>query len=253
MPQARVREFWEAGRQYRGLRLVRDEVGPTTALPLQDLLEDSQPEYGHRIQRTSLRSEGVRPGREPACGGPEYFCDGPRHGAFPRHHRPMAQRASSAAARFNWQMLRDFDAFELQADELYTFIGSKSRPTWLFATIEVASRLWASSLVGRRSSRNATAVLGDVILRGRLTGCPLIATDGFAYYFAAILRLIGPACVYGQVIKTRRNDRVVRVDRRVKIGTARRLEDALLNSEDSETLNTSFVERLNLTIRQGSA
>ena len=35
--------------------------------------------------------------------------------------------------------------------------------------------------------------------------------------------------------------------------TARRLTDALLQSEDSEHLNTSFVERLNLTIRQGSA
>ncbi len=32
-----------------------------------------------------------------------------------------------------------------------------------------------------------------------------------------------------------------------------RLKDALLGSEDSEHLNTSFVERLNLTIRQGSA
>ena len=31
------------------------------------------------------------------------------------------------------------------------------------------------------------------------------------------------------------------------------LKEALLESEDSETLNTSFVERLNLTIRQGSA
>ena len=39
----------------------------------------------------------------------------------------------------------------------------------------------------------------------------------------------------------------------MKIGTARRLKDALLRSEDSQTLNTSFVERLNLTIRQGSA
>ncbi len=52
---------------------------------------------------------------------------------------------------------------------------------------------------------------------------------------------------------TRRNDRVVRVERRLKIGTANRLKDALWKSEDSETLNTSFVERLNLTIRQGSA
>ena len=39
----------------------------------------------------------------------------------------------------------------------------------------------------------------------------------------------------------------------MKIGTASQLKDALLESEDSESLNTSFVERLNLTIRQGSA
>ena len=39
----------------------------------------------------------------------------------------------------------------------------------------------------------------------------------------------------------------------MKIGTASRLNAALLASEDSETLNTSFIERLNLTIRQGSA
>ena len=37
------------------------------------------------------------------------------------------------------------------------------------------------------------------------------------------------------------------------IGTALRFEEALLESEDSSTLNTSFVERLNLTIRQASA
>ena len=39
----------------------------------------------------------------------------------------------------------------------------------------------------------------------------------------------------------------------VRYGTTSRLKAALLESEDSETLNTSFVERLNLTIRQGSA
>ncbi len=81
------------------------------------------------------------------------------------------ERASAAAERFNRRMLRDFEIVELQADELYTFIGSKSRPTWLFATIEVCSRLWASSLVGRRSYRNTKAMLDDVILRGRLVGC----------------------------------------------------------------------------------
>ncbi len=163
------------------------------------------------------------------------------------------ERASTAAERFNRRMLRDFEIIELQADELCTFIGSKRRTLWLFATIEVCSRLWAGSVLGRRSSRNATAVLNDVILRGRVVGFPLIATDGFEYYFGVIARFFGSACVYWQVLKTRRNDRVVRVERRLKIGTASRLKAALLESEDSETLNTSFVERLNLTIRQGSA
>jgi len=163
------------------------------------------------------------------------------------------ERASGAAERFNRKNLRDFEIVELRADELFTFIGNKSRAIWLFAIIEVSSRLWAGSRLGRRSYRNTKAVFNDILLRGRLVGLPLIATHGFQYYFTVIVRLMGPACVYGQVLKTRRNNRVVRVERRVKIGTASRLRDALLESEDSETLNTSFVERLNLTIRQGSA
>ena len=37
------------------------------------------------------------------------------------------------------------------------------------------------------------------------------------------------------------------------IGSIRELEKALSESEDSETINTSFVERLNLTLRQSLA
>ena len=40
---------------------------------------------------------------------------------------------------------------------------------------------------------------------------------------------------------------------RAVIGAGWRLEKRLQESEDSSTLNTSFIERLNLTIRQGSA
>ena len=153
------------------------------------------------------------------------------------------ERASTAAERFNDRMLSDFDLIELQADELCTFIGNKSTTVWLFATIEVSSRLWAGSVLGRRSDQNARAVINDVIRRGRVGGSPLIATDGFEYYLGAIGDLFGSACVFGQVFKTRRNNRVVRVERRLKMGTANRLQAALLDSEDSETLNTSFIER----------
>lgn len=57
----------------------------------------------------------------------------------------------------------------------------------------------------------------------------------------------------GQVMKTRRNNRVIQVERRAKLGTPKHLKQLLVESEDSKTLNTSFIERHNLTIRQGSA
>ena len=56
-----------------------------------------------------------------------------------------------------------------------------------------------------------------------------------------------------QVLKTRRKDRIVKVERRRAIGSEAQFERALLESEDSSTLNTSFIERLNLTLRQACA
>ena len=142
---------------------------------------------------------------------------------------------------------------ELQADEIRSFTGGKTRPTWVFAAIEVWSRLWTSTVVGRRSYRNTLALVRDVSARMTFGTCPVIVTDGFEFYGTVIRRVFGPAALYAQVIKTRRHDRVVRVARRAVIGTAWRLDDALTRSEDSSTVNTSFIERLNLTIRQGSA
>jgi IS1 family transposase len=72
-------------------------------------------------------------------------------------------------------------------------------------------------------------------------------------YEKVVGRVFGPACLYGQVIKTRRNDRIVKVERRAVLGDRWRLEQALHDSEDSVKLNTSFAERLNLTTRQCSA
>ena len=45
----------------------------------------------------------------------------------------------------------------------------------------------------------------------------------------------------------------MKVERRAVHGAAWRFKEALKHSEDSPTLNTSFIERLNLTIRQSSA
>ena len=141
----------------------------------------------------------------------------------------------------------------LAQDEIRTFAGNKKTPSWVFVTIEVWSRLWPSTVTGRRSYRNTHALFHDLSRRMNFERLPLIVTDGFDFYQKVIRRFFGPACLYGQVLKTRRNDRIIKVERRALHGAAWRFDDALNNSEDSSTLNTSFIERLNLTIRQSSA
>ena len=163
------------------------------------------------------------------------------------------EKARDCGRRFNDQETTGFRATELQADEIRTITQGKQQPIWIFAAIEVWSRLWSSTVVGRRSYQNTLALFRDVADRADIEDIPLIATDGFEFYERVIGQVFGPACIYGQVIKTRRNNRIAKVERRVVIGGGLRLEERLQESEDSSTLNTSFIERLNLTIRQGSA
>ena len=163
------------------------------------------------------------------------------------------EKAADSCHRFNDRTITGLAVEELQADEIRTFVGGKQQPIWVFAAIDVWSRLWPSTVVGRRSYRNTLALFRDVAKRMNLARLPLIATDGFEFYERVVRRVFGSSCLYGQVIKTRRNERVASVERRGRMGAAWRWEQALGDSEDSENLNTSFIERLNLTIRQGSA
>ena len=162
------------------------------------------------------------------------------------------ERAATWCRRFNDRKIKRLSFAELQADEIQTSVGGQEQPIWIFVVLDVWSRLWPSTMVGKRSYRNTLDLFRDISNRMIFQPVPLITTDGFKFYERVVGRVFGPACVYGQVIKTRRNDRVVKVERRALIG-AGRLQQALRASEDSVKLNTSFVERLNLTIRQGSS
>ncbi len=159
------------------------------------------------------------------------------------------EKAADACRRFNSKRIAGFVVEELQADEIRSFVGAKTRPIWIFAAIEVWSRLWPSTVTGRRSYRNTLALVRDVANRMDFQRLPLIVTDGFDFYERVVRRVFGAATLYGQVLKTRRNDRIVKVERRALLGAAWRFEEALNNSEDPSTLNTSFIEGLNLTIR----
>ena len=123
----------------------------------------------------------------------------------------------------------------------------------MFAAIEVWSRLWPATLVGSRTSRNTTQFVRSISDPANRWDCPLITTDGFKFYASSIRRVFGLTCVLAQVIKKICRNRVVRVGLKQMIGSDWRLEHALGESEDSTKLNTAFIERLNLTIRRGSA
>jgi len=69
------------------------------------------------------------------------------------------ERAAASAARFNDQHLGAFEIEELHADELCTFVGKKTNLTWVFTIIEVTTRLWPTTVRGRRSCRNTELLL----------------------------------------------------------------------------------------------
>ncbi len=161
--------------------------------------------------------------------------------------------AAIYAGRFNDRMLLDFDLVELQADEIRTYVQSKSNEVWIMTLLEVSARLWVTCVVGRRTFENVKNVIRTAVLRGQYSQRILFTSDGLRAYLLAAKTLLAGLCVYAQVMKTRCKDRVIRVERQLLLGTQEQLKDAIFNSEDSSTINTSFVERHNLTIRQGSS
>ena len=161
-------------------------------------------------------------------------------------------KAAKSCRQFNRNNTWDMDIREIQADEIRTFTGTKKSASWIFATMDVWSRFWPGTVIGSRNYANTKLAVQSISKLTDPQRVPLITTDGYKFYERAIRKCFGK-CLYAQVIKTRRNDRVTKVDRRMIIGDKREFEKALLHSEDSDTLNTSFIERLNLTIRQSTS
>jgi len=125
---------------------------------------------------------------------------------------------------------------------------------------------------GERSAENCKKVVQEVYDRTDGKGAMLLTSDAYAPYATAIEEVYGvwvqperkpgpgrppgprrelPAgLVYATVCKKREKGRVVEVIRTVVFGMWCLLEWWLRRSGVSNTINTSFVERLNLTIRQ---
>jgi hypothetical protein len=102
--------------------------------------------------------------------------DWPSHPIWNTVHRWLG-RVGVWCRRFNDRKVNGLSVVELQADELRTIVGSKERPIWVFAMIEVWSRLWPSTVVGKRSYQNTLSLFRDLSSRMKLDQIPLVVTD----------------------------------------------------------------------------
>jgi hypothetical protein len=146
--------------------------------------------------------------------------------------------------------------------------------------IDPETKLIVSLVVGRRDADCVVAVFTDFFERTGGYLPELISTDEYAVYEPVILATYGvwrwelgltpaeelqfeqnemPECyfpveiTYATVHKEREGGRVVKVTEQLVLGSEEQLEQTLEESEQSNTVNTSFVERWNGTQRQFNA
>ncbi len=189
---------------------------------------------------------------------------------------------------FSQYFLHDVRVTQVQLDELFALLSAvkdgemseaeaitrlSRSPQWVWAAIDPVTKLLLTINVGDRTLAMAQSVVHQVV-QVLAPGCvPLFLTDGFKEYATALLTHCGqwvqpprrqdqgphpkprwmplPQLLYAQVVKTVRRRRLVRVRHRVVFGTLETV-NAVLAPLGCQ-INTAFIERLNLTIRQHMA
>jgi IS1 family transposase len=189
------------------------------------------------------------------------------------------------ATAFSQYFVRDVHVTQVQLDELFALLSAvkagevseeeaitrlSRSPQWVWTTIDPVTKLLLTIDVGERTLAMAQRVVHQVA-QVLAPGCmPLFLTDGFKEYTTALLTHYGhwvqparrqatgpapkprwlplPGLLYAQVIKTVRRRRLVRVTHRVVFGTLEAVQQVL--AACGWQINTAFVERLNLSLRQ---
>ena len=178
-------------------------------------------------------------------------------------------RAGEHSATLHDHWFQHLHLPHVQLDELRTRLRNRAQVLWLWVAIDPRTKLIPVLHLGARTQTAAHAVVHE--LRQRLApGClPVFTSDGLNLYFYALTAHFGQwatsvgqrarqwqvaaELIYGQVKKTYRRRKVIRVTRVMRCGTLVDLRVELTALGLSGRLNTAFVERVNLTIRQGVA
>ncbi len=176
-------------------------------------------------------------------------------------------RAAQQAARLHHHFVRDLHLLHVQLDEIRTRLRPRERVVWLWLALDPKTKLIPALALGARTQQTAHTLVHQ--LRDTLAGSctPVITTDGLRLYFYVLTAHFGswvttgrrrrwqvdPRLLYGQLHKRYRQRRLVRIRYQMSCGSRRALQATLRRLGWSGRLQTAFVERLNLTVRQSVA
>jgi IS1 family transposase/transposase-like protein len=189
------------------------------------------------------------------------------------------------AAAFSRYYLHDVQSTQVQLDELFALLSavkagevgegeglnySSRSPHWVWVALDPVTKLLLAIVVGERTLALAQRLVHQVA-QVLAPGCvPLFLTDGFKAYLEAILTHYGhwvqpprcwakgplpkprwlplPKLQYAQVVKKTCRRRLVAVRSRLVFGTLAGIKQVL--AAHGWRINTAFIERANLAIRQ---
>jgi IS1 family transposase/transposase-like protein len=196
----------------------------------------------------------------------------------------LTEVADQAAACSRY-FLRDVHATQVQLDELFALLSAvkagevsegealtrlSRSPHWVWVALDPVTKLLLATEVGARTLAMAQCLLHQVAQVLAPDCVPLFLTDGFKEYLTAVLTHYGhwvqrprcwatgplpkprwlplPQLHYAQVVKQTRRRRLLAVRSRVVFGTLAGIKQVL--AAQGWQINTAFVERVNLSIRQ---
>jgi IS1 family transposase/transposase-like protein len=195
------------------------------------------------------------------------------------------REVADQAVAFSRYFLHDVQGTQVQLDELFAVLSAvkagevsegqalnrwSRSPHWVWVALDPVTKLVLAIAVGERTLALAQRLVHEVMQVLAPTRVPLFLTDGFKEYRTAMLTHYGrwvqrprrwatgpmpkprwlplPQLQYAQVVKKTCRRRLVGVSSRVVFGTLARIKQVL--APTGWQINTAFIERVNLTIRQ---
>lgn len=164
-----------------------------------------------------------------------------------------------ACSRYQDETLRNLPCRRLQCDEIWSFVGKKDKnvPTgekgtfgigsvWTWTCIDADTKLIPSWLVSTRDAHAAYEFMQDVAFR--MSGRVQMTTDGHQVYLPAVDAAFGIDIDYALLVKVYGAD--PGSERRYSPAVCIGCESKVVSGQpDRKHINTSYVERQNLTMR----